>query len=277
MSHSTVIAALPPDVIPLSTSLELLDRAIRAGRLTSEIKMRKTVSVLDPTKEKRFVDEIEALQARVPMVTSREWKAINPMIEMLSHALEAVLAPFDENGTFFKDGSRWDWWQIGGRFSGRFHGYDVVRRHILHEDELVAWRKTQLEADYDAIMADPALKDFSDDAFFVATGFERGRSKLSYMEAFIPYPVSASAFVRDQTWYENERMGWFGGTQPTECEIKAEKTGEAYDGRCIATADGGAKIISYGDNDVVWARRFWGRFIQRLDPQTLLVLVDYHV
>jgi hypothetical protein len=41
-------------------------------------------------------------------------------------AVAHQMAPFDENGTWFRDGSRWDWWCIGGRFSGKFAapGYD---------------------------------------------------------------------------------------------------------------------------------------------------------
>lgn len=42
--------------------------------------------------------------------------------------IEAAVAfqmePFDENGVWFADGSRWDWWQIGGRWTGLLSSYD---------------------------------------------------------------------------------------------------------------------------------------------------------
>lgn len=38
--------------------------------------------------------------------------------------VERLLAPYDEAGEWFADGSRWDWWQIGGRFTGALDGYD---------------------------------------------------------------------------------------------------------------------------------------------------------
>src|SRR5216684_5313693 len=38
--------------------------------------------------------------------------------------VEKLLAPYNENGEWFKDGSRWDWWQIGGRWTGCLDGYD---------------------------------------------------------------------------------------------------------------------------------------------------------
>lgn len=34
-----------------------------------------------------------------------------------------LLAPYDENGEAFADTSRWDWWQIGGRYSGQLVGH----------------------------------------------------------------------------------------------------------------------------------------------------------
>lgn len=38
----------------------------------------------------------------------------------VEEAVKHQMEPFDENGTWFREGSRWDWWSIGGRYSGRF-------------------------------------------------------------------------------------------------------------------------------------------------------------
>lgn len=35
-------------------------------------------------------------------------------------AVAHQMEPFDENGEWFKDGTRWDWWTIGGRYTGKF-------------------------------------------------------------------------------------------------------------------------------------------------------------
>lgn len=32
--------------------------------------------------------------------------------------VERLLAPYDEAGEWFADGSRWDWWVVGGRYTG---------------------------------------------------------------------------------------------------------------------------------------------------------------
>ena len=42
------------------------------------------------------------------------------------HEIEAVLAPYDENGEWFRDGSRWDYWVLGGRYVNWFGGPDWV-------------------------------------------------------------------------------------------------------------------------------------------------------
>ena len=39
-------------------------------------------------------------------------------------AIEWEMMPFDENGEWFRDGSRWDWYVIGGRYTGSLTGYD---------------------------------------------------------------------------------------------------------------------------------------------------------
>ena len=35
-----------------------------------------------------------------------------------------LLAPYDENDECFREGSRWDWYQIGGRWTGAISDYD---------------------------------------------------------------------------------------------------------------------------------------------------------
>lgn len=39
-------------------------------------------------------------------------------------AIAYQMEPFDENGQWLKNGSRWDWYVVGGRFTGKLDGYD---------------------------------------------------------------------------------------------------------------------------------------------------------
>lgn len=38
--------------------------------------------------------------------------------------IDALLEPYNEDGEWFKEGSRWDWWVVGGRFTGLLDNYD---------------------------------------------------------------------------------------------------------------------------------------------------------
>ena len=83
------------------------------------------------------------------------------------------------------------------------------------------------------------------------------------------------AFLKNRHWHESERLGWFGGTAKTGCEIAK---GEAMKGKCLhSDKKTGAKIIVWNEPHEKWTEKFWDRFIKPLKPDTLLVVVDYHV
>lgn len=41
-----------------------------------------------------------------------------PGTDNIEAAVTRLLAPYDENSQWFREGSRWDWWAIGGRMTG---------------------------------------------------------------------------------------------------------------------------------------------------------------
>ncbi len=41
----------------------------------------------------------------------------------VEEAVAQQMEPFHENDHYFSAGSRWDWWSIGGRYTGVFDGY----------------------------------------------------------------------------------------------------------------------------------------------------------
>lgn len=45
-------------------------------------------------------------------------------LSVVKEEVTSLLAPYDENGEWFKNGSKWDWWTIGGRFAVALDGYD---------------------------------------------------------------------------------------------------------------------------------------------------------
>lgn len=223
----------------------------------------------------------EKLPEQLRHLPFSEWDAANQdMVKAAADAIHAVVAwemePFDENGTCFKDGSRWDWWSIGGRYEGRLLGGEIIYRHELSdeamakaaEDRVRDWWPEYLEAQ--KAMSPDMLKfvwDLPPDAT-LESEIERAKSKR----------VSAYAFLRNRRWCENGRLGWWGATAKTECEVKAEEKGDDFKGRCIHKDEAsGAQIVTFNDDEGQWGQKFFDRFISDLEPNTMLVVVDYHV
>lgn len=255
----------------------------------------------------------------------------------IQEAVSWNMEPFDENGEWFEDGSRWDWWVIGGRYTGKFRpDYDpasdpqnqercflcggtglrnddlgrqaraddpsytcngcdgkglstkfsskwanvgnVCRRGDLSEQALAEaqrqaaarlWAEWEAESRKDEFTRSEIYGLRPDDTLETLT--KRRESQL----------LTGFAFLKDRRWCEQGRLGWFGGRAPTECEIKALDRGEDYQGRCLHTCPTtGAQIVSWGEDDEDegrWYQLYWPRFIRSLPPETVLVVVDYHV
>lgn len=105
--------------------------------------------------------------------------------------------PFDENGECLRGGSRWDYWVIGGRWSGKLHGGNMLSRK---------------EVTYTA-------------------------------DTFPPF----FAVLQNKRWNESRRLG-----------------------------KSGSGIVSWND-DPAWEAKFFNRFVRDVDPDQILVVVDYHV
>lgn len=52
--------------------------------------------------------------------------------EKLAEAIEEILKPWDENDGDNENG-HWDWWQLGGRFTGVWSGYDPTKDPANYE------------------------------------------------------------------------------------------------------------------------------------------------
>jgi hypothetical protein len=195
----------------------------------------------------------------------------------IEEAISFEMAPFDENGTCFRDGSRWDWYQVGGRFSGKFYGMDVVTVGDLDLIRLQEYQRANLVENYHEAMAkEPTHREF-------IYGVKDGESLTQYLERKADGVVLASyAFLRERHWHEGERMGWFGGTAYTECEIKAREAGntsvEEMIRRCkFRDESTGASVVVWNEPEEIWRKQFYKRFVEPLPPETTLVNVDYHV
>ncbi len=213
-------------------------------------------------------------------------------------AVAEQMAPFEENEEWFADGSRWDWYQIGGRWTGKLDGYDPNADPANDEScELcggMGTRTDQLGRDSGHHTREPNV----DDGVCVRCG-QAGCGCRGYCNAcggaghkqkwptqwaqhagdvapkrVLANDVTAYAFLRGRTWNERERMGWFGSSTATECEragVEQAKVCTHIDEKTSA------KVVSWGDEDKRWNAKFYKRFIAPLPDETLLVVVDFHV
>lgn len=201
-------------------------------------------------------------------------------IDTIHGAVHRQMEPFDENGEWFKDGSRWDWWVIGGRYDKRLFGVDWIRRRQVSPDAWADFRRRMLIEEYhraheEAATHDDQTPEQQASWLQFAYGIEPGHTLEQYLDVHayllhFAFPV----FLRDHTWSENGRMGWCGTETATECE----RVGGAEPKRCVfQLPEYQAQTVSYQEDRDAWYRRYFDRFIRRLDPSTLLVVVDYHV
>lgn len=197
--------------------------------------------------------------------------------EQIAHEME----PFDEGGKFFSDGSRWDWWVIGGRFSGRLFDRDFVRRDALTLEAYSAWRRTDLEKSYQEAQAELAKREHPDEMAELIFGTTKSETLEQFLAKYGGFTFPA--FLADRHWHEASRMGWFGFETATECEVKVDWNGETIPTeqklKCKSKAANGedAYVVTWNEPKAKWGADYYHRFIERLDPKKYLVVVDYHV
>jgi hypothetical protein len=185
------------------------------------------------------------------------------------------MEPFYENGEWFRDGSRWDWYRIGGRFSGRFAGKDIARLDDLDGVQIKEYRRHELTELYkEAALESKPLRQLR---FGVDPEEETLETYLvRKIQHWFPAPY---AFLRDRHWHEAERMGWFGSTARTECEIRNPNGSvEEMIRRCVTKCEKtGARVVVWNEPYEIWEQQFFHRFVEPLKSETVLVVVDYHV
>jgi hypothetical protein len=189
--------------------------------------------------------------------------------KVVEEAVASQMEPFNENEEMFRTGSRWDWYQIGGRYKERLLGKDVARKGDLSIEALKQDRRRRFTETYKEAEKE---KSFSKLLYGVdpsKTTLEEWLNKNVDSSS----PLTAYAFLRSRHWNEGERLGWFGCSTATECELAGANTK-----KCV-TKDprSEARIVTWNESEEEWDRQFYHRFIENLPDESLLVVVDYHV
>jgi hypothetical protein len=183
------------------------------------------------------------------------------------------MQPFDENGGWLADGTRWDWWVIGGRWDGYMGKGNILQVKAIHPNKFKSKRQKDAEESWDNFSNDKKDKG---EIVAVLWNCDPNITKEKFIsdrtQGWFP---SHYAFLYDRKWHERERMGFFGMSAKTECEIAGKENVH----RCKAKSqtDPDAYIVTWGEDRPTWECKFYDRFIKPLSPETFLVTVDYHV
>ena len=163
-----------------------------------------------------------------------------------------VLAPYDEQGESFRENTHWDWWTVGGRWSGYFKAKDGAsgqrgERSWSNEDEPV------IEGYYDVIAKGDV--DF---------------------EGMVEAKVREAA-----TWYDGGGRPWNQPEIPREEVLKGAESLATHslvdlNGSWLEVSQMGWFGMSRSEDDGDWESK-WLNNVIALADEDLLVLVDCHV
>jgi len=169
-------------------------------------------------------------------------------------------------GNYFNPNAKWDWYQVGGRFSGFFRLKDGKKGNFGEK----SW--TNKEKEISPEYCDQALKGDIDFDFMIKENIERAKKnwdesktdkdciknptllffkygirKDDTFESYLERESSISTFavLKDGVWYGRGRMGWWG-------------------------------VVSDEKDDNVWNNEF-NKLIEELSDDTLLTIVDCHI
>lgn len=140
-----------------------------------------------------------------------------------------LLAPYDENDEWFREGSRWDWWTVGGRWTGSLDGYDPASDPANYE-RCETCSGTGTRPDWPANCTPEWIAECNG-----CNGCHGKGTRLAYR--FHPHEgdvrplksirtefLPTAVVTPDGQWHEGAQMGWFGASTPTMGENEWGKT-----------------------------------------------------
>lgn len=127
-----------------------------------------------------------------------------------------LLAPYDEAGEWFADGSRWDWWVIGGRWTGSLDGYDPTTDPANVEVcDLCSGTGTRPggleqfgQAWFDQCNGCNGCSGKGTRVKWTLAPHDGDIAPVTQIGEFLPFAI----VTPDGEWHEGARMGWFAMT-----------------------------------------------------------------
>lgn len=158
-----------------------------------------------------------------------------PQGEDVQFGVTRRLAPYDENGEWFAEGSRWDWWTIGGRFTGLLDGYDPEKDPLNTEVcdlcDGTGTRTKPVPGKPEWVPTPGQCNGCRSKGQRIkwATAWAQHAGDILPMAQvnldLMPFPPSAVVTV-DGAWHEEARVGWWGTRGPNESGDEPKEEGE---------------------------------------------------
>jgi len=138
---------------------------------------------------------------------------------------------------------KWDWWQIGGRYSGLLKLRDsgnVVNSAKIKDIDFEGMIQDQIKR-YEDYWKEAEGKD--DAARYILYGIKKDETKEDYLKKAQTFTTFA-VILPDGKWYGNGEMGWWACVSNEEAE---------------------------------WDEKYKERFLDTANPEWILTIVDCHI
>jgi hypothetical protein len=267
MSHYAVAVAVPKDekdvesylenvLSPFDENTEVAPYVrktvaeIKAGRLKSIETVKKNVADL---KERAKTEPMTEHQKEWLKGTKATIKQYESMTDEQYYNQEVEGDDLDEDGNIistYNPQSKWDWYSVGGRWDGLISVKNSpVKVNMAQRKDIdfVPSEKdiAEITKRYKKYQKESKKKD-SKDTEFIFSDFDPKMSLEDYIKNQTSF--STYAFVdKDGEWHERAKMGWFAVT---------------YDEK---------------EDENTWTTKYRERFIDPLDPEDTVVIVDCHI
>ena len=147
--------------------------------------------------------------------------------------------------TTYNPDSKWDWYQVGGRWGGLLQKKDGIRADVAKVKD-IDFKEMESKARENAEKSWEESKDMDSTERYFRFGIEKNQTKEKYLADAITF-TTYSVLTGDKQWHERGQMGWF------------------------------AMVIDEKETEEEWVNNYFSRFIENLDPETTIVVVDCHI
>ena len=144
--------------------------------------------------------------------------------ENVEEAITPILEPYDENGEWGRENSRWDWWMIGGRWDGAIGPWEKSKCDVCEGTGTAKPERSDMPADLQKMMYGGCEGCGGSGT---AIEVQPGANIVPLSE--INEEFKPTAIVTKDGWFEQARSGMFGMTYEKDEQGNEPKSEEEWD------------------------------------------------